>query len=459
MGKKSLIQSTSKKKKTDNRETAEEKPVVKAKATGKTATDRKSAPKPKSSEKGKDAAPPKVFTLKDLLFKKFEPLDQGRTPVEPVVVKTSSNYASPPFFAGKSPEEIEKMRSILARKYSMAELIAAAEKAAAEKAAAEKAAAEKVAAEKAAAEKAAAEKAAAEKAAAEKAAAEKVAAEKAAVEKAAAEKAAAEKAAAERAAAEKVAAEKAAAEKAAAEKAAAEKAAAEKADARKAASVKTLAPLPPPKKPSDPQEKVMKISLGAFALVILYLVMVSYSNMNTFHLKAKGSNIELWQGKFSPNGDELVVVLADVKLPSEMKATGSQKDIFPFVAKYYIDQADRLYQVPGIPDFKNIEYFLDQSMEFAVTPELEKEVSSRLTAIDFSVLLNKAEIAIQSGTPENLEVALEYLGDAKRLDLDQAQAQLIADKTNDVQSRIANLDPEKGAPPAEPETVDKTPSH
>jgi ABC-type branched-subunit amino acid transport system ATPase component len=138
----------------------------------------------------------------------------------------------------------------------------------------------------------------------------------------------------------------------------------------------------------------------------------------------------------------LVVILADVKLPSEMKTTGSAKGVFPFVAKYYVDQADRLYHVPGIPDFKNIEYFLNQARVYAVTPELEKEVSSRLTAIDFSVLLNKAEIAIQSGTPEDLEAAMGYLGEAKRLDLDEAQAQLIANKTNDVRSRIASLETE-----------------
>ncbi|MBU4317154.1 MAG: hypothetical protein KKF30_07770 [Proteobacteria bacterium] len=311
----------------------------------------------------------------------------------------------------------------------------------------------------AAAEKAAAEKAAAEKAAAEKAAAEKAAAEKAAAEKAAAEKAAAEKAAAEKAAAEKAAAEKAAAEKAAAEKAAAEKAAAEKAAAEKAASAQKKAPTPAPKKNPDPQEKVMKIALGAFVLVILYLVMVSYSNMNTFHLKAKGNNAELWQGKFSPNGENKLMVLPGAQLPEGIKSAGSREDIFPFVAKYFLNQADRFYNVPGIPDFNSIESSLSRAKAYAVTPELEKEVLARLTAIDFTVLLNKAEIAIKNGTPENLEAALSYLSDAKRLDLDEAKIQLIDSKLDGVKSMIAKMNPEEEPPSLEPETMDDKSTH
>ncbi|MBU4053554.1 MAG: hypothetical protein KKA41_04235, partial [Proteobacteria bacterium] len=154
MGKKSLIQSTSKKKKTGDKETVEEKPVVKAKAPAKTTPDKKTSQKVKPAEKEKEASPPKKITLKELIFKKFESLDKGRGIAEPVAEKTYANYVSPPFFTGKSSEEIEKIQTILFRKFSMADVIAAAEKAAAEQAAAEKAAAEKAAAEKAAAEKA-----------------------------------------------------------------------------------------------------------------------------------------------------------------------------------------------------------------------------------------------------------------------------------------------------------------
>ncbi|MBU4469932.1 MAG: hypothetical protein KJ741_05670 [Proteobacteria bacterium] len=384
MGKKSLIQSTSKKKKTGDKETVEEKPVVKAKAPAKTTPDKKTSQKVKPAEKEKEASPPKKITLKELIFKKFESLDKGRGIAEPVAGKTYANYVSPPFFTGKSSEEIEKIQTILFRKFSMADVIAAAEKAAAEKAAAEKAAAEKAAAEKAAAEKAAAEK---------------------------------------------------------------------------AASAQKKAPTPAPKKNPDPQEKVMKIALGAFVLVILYLVMVSYSNMNTFHLKAKGNNAELWQGKFSPNGENKLMVLPGAQLPEGIKSAGSREDIFPFVAKYFLNQADRFYNVPGIPDFNSIESSLSRAKAYAVTPELEKEVLARLTAIDFTVLLNKAEIAIKNGTPENLEAALSYLSDAKRLDLDEAKIQLIDSKLDGVKSMIAKMNPEEEPPSLEPETMDDKSTH
>jgi hypothetical protein len=399
MGKKSLIQSTSKKKKSANNETLEKKQVVKGKSGPKAAPDKKTTQKEKASEKGVEVTALKAMSLKDILFKKFEPMGKNTVLAESVASRKSANYASPSFFTKETPEEIEKIKTIQFRKFSMVDLIAAAEKAAAEKAAAEKAAAEKAAAEKAAAEKAAAEKAAAEKAAAEKAAAEK------------------------------------------------------------AAAPKKQVPLPAPQKKPDPQEKVMKLSLGAFALIILYLVMVSYSNMNTFHLKAKGNAIELWQGKFSPNGENLVKAFPGAQLPAGLKHTGSKEEIFPFVVGYYLNQADAQYKVPGIPDFKSIESSLVLAKEYAVTPELEQEVLSRLTAIDFTVLLNKAESAIQSGTPENLEAAMMYLADAKKLHLDDAQSKLITDKMSDVRSRIANLHPEKETSPQEPETESKKLSH
>ena len=533
MGKNSLTKSTSKKKKAVKKDAAEEKPAVKAKSTAKskttkpkktaakktTAAKSKATTKTKKTVKAKSTAKPKKtaktkatkkVTVKDLIFKKFEPLaEEKKLYVAPV--DNTKTYSAPPFITSDDQNEIDRIKNLLKNKYSMADIKAAAEKAAAEKAAAEKAAAEKAAAEKAAAEKAAAEKAAAEKAAAEKAAAEKAAAEKAAAEKAAAEKAAAEKAAAEKAAAEKAAAEKAAAEKAAAEKAAAEKAAAEKAAAEKAAAEKAAAekaaaekaaaekaaaekaaaekaaaekaaaekaaaekaaaekveaeaavPPPPvkkPKKPADPQEKVMKIALSVFALIILYLIAVSYSNMNTFSLKDKNGAVELWQGYFSPMGEERVMVLPGAQLPDVMKQSGSKKDIFPFVVNYYLNKADTIYEVPGIPDFQSIESYLNKAEPYAVTSELKNEVNMRKTAIDFTVLLTRADVAINSGTPEGFESAIDYLSEAKKLDIDDMKTELVNKKLQSVEAMMADFEITSKSDEKKPEAATESPHH
>jgi hypothetical protein len=336
---------------------------------------------------------------------------------------------------------------------------AAAEKAAAEKAAAEKAAAEKAAAEKAAAEKAAAEKAAAEKAAAEKAAAEKAAAEKAAAEKAAAEKAAAEKAAAEKAAAEKAAAEKAAAEKAAAEKAAAEKAAAEKAAAEKAAAEKVAAksaeaaklaaepkvsvsydtPFEKPKKGLDPVEKATKILAAGIALLILLVVGASFSNSGNYYLKSKDGALEIWKGRFAPMGEELIFSLPGVQMPQTVQPVYGKKDVFPLAFNYYIDKADALLQVEGLPDFEGIKSYVDQALAFSVSDKMTESGLARLNNIDRLILIFKADVATSRGTLEDLKAARQYLKDADAISRQPADEALIAEKMKGVEEAMAAL--------------------
>ena len=301
MGKKSLIKSTSKKKRAPKKSAASKKSKKKAPAKTAKPKAKPAANVAKKASPKKSAPKAKPTSVKDLLKKQFDIVVPKTLYTVPADKAEKSNFTAPERLAGYDESDAKRIKGLLANTYSEKDLKDAAKKAPAPKAApkakpvsvkdlikkqfavaapkalytvpADKieksnfAAPERVAgydendakrikgllanaysekdlkaaAEKAAAEKAAAEKAAAEKAAAEKAAAEKAAAEKAAAEKAAAEKAAAEKAAAEKAAAEKAAAEKAAAEKAAAEKAAAEKAAAEKAAAEKAAAEKAAA--------------------------------------------------------------------------------------------------------------------------------------------------------------------------------------------------------------------------
>ncbi len=279
MGKKDLLKSTSKKKKTEKKTSdpsIEEKAVTKKKvapkkaaakkaaskkaATKKKAASKKAATKKKAAKKttakktvAKKTAPKKTapkkkaakkstpkkkkLTGKGLLLEKFDTWKPKKLYKPEPAKKLQEGFTAPSFYDGKTDAEIKQIKDLLSEKFDIKAIMASGEKAAKEKAEAEKKAAE----EKAAKEKAEAEKKAAEeKAAKEKAEAEKKAAEeKAAKEKAEAEKKAAEeKAAKEKAEAEKKAAEeKAAKEKAKAEKKAAEeKAAKEKAEAEKKAA-------------------------------------------------------------------------------------------------------------------------------------------------------------------------------------------------------------------------------
>ncbi len=443
MGKKSLIKSTSKKR-------APQKAASAAK-TKKKAAAKKAAPAKKPAAKSSPAkkAPPapkaQPVSIPALLKKQFAVVTPKTLYTVPKKMVAASTFTAPELLAGYEAKDAQRIKGILTNKYSESDLIdaakkAAAEKAAAEKAAAEKAAAEKAAAEKAAAEKAAAEKAAAEKAAAEKAAAEKAAAEKAAAEKAAAEKAAAEKAAAEKAAAEKAAAEKAAAEKAAAEKAAAEKAAAEKAAAEKAESIKkaaaqksevkvTYEPLPAQaevKKPSDPVDNAIKLFAAGMAFLILLVVGASASNSFKYHLSENQGALEIWKGKFAPMGKKLVIALPGVPAPEDLKTTYSANDVYPLVFHYYIDKADALLDVPGIPDFEGIKSTLKTALEYGATNALRTIAYERLDTIDRLILFYKADVAASRGTIDDLTSAVGFLKEAGKLTTDKAQKEVIA---------------------------------
>jgi colicin import membrane protein len=426
MGKNSLTKSTTKGKKN-----APEKKTAK-KIAAKAAAKAKPAPKPKAAAKAAPAPKKKVVTMKDLLSKKFPAWKP-----EKLYTPGPSDFkdvAAPPFFSGPEAEQ-KRIKELLLKKYDMAEIKAAGEKAAAEKAAAEKAAAEKAAAEKAAAEKAAAEKAAAEKAAAEKAAAEKAAAEKAAAEKAAAEKAAAEKAAAE----------KAAAEKAAAEKAAAEKAAAEKAAAQAKASVSYEPPDSKDAMPPDPMDKGMKYMAAVVAVLIALVVGSSMVNQGKYYIHSKAGALEIFQGNFAPMGEKLLISLPGVQTPRTIKDVYSKTDVYPIIFNYYVDKADTLLKVPGLPDFNGIKTYINKAMPYAITPKAKDIVYSHLNDIDLMILLYKADVAAGKDTLADLNEARGFLSEASRLDIDQLKMNLIHQKIDVVDKKIATLKAEQKA--------------
>jgi hypothetical protein len=514
MGKKSLIKSTSKKKRAPKKAAPKAKPKKNAPAKKaapakpKPAAKSKPAPKPVKKAAPKKAAPKtKPVSVKALLKKKFDIVTPTVLYTVPAKMVAKSTFTAPERLAGFKAEDAKRIKRLLANTYSEKDLKAAAEKAAAEKAAAEKAAAEKAAAEKAAAEKAAAEKAAAEKAAAEKAAAEKAAAEKAAAEKAAAEKAAAEKAAAEKAAAEKAAAEKAAAEKAAAEKAAAEKAAAEKAAAEKAAAEKAAAEKAAaekaaaekaaaekaaaekaaaekaaaekaeaikkaaaqksdvsvsyeasaaktqaaPKQPSDPVDNTIKLVAAGLAFLILLVVGASASNSFKYYLAQNQGALEIWKGKFAPLGKKMVIALPGVPAPEPLEAVYSADDVYPIVFQHYIDKADTLLDVPGIPDFDGIKATLKTALEYGSTSSLRTIAYNRLDNIDRLILTYKAEVAASRGTIDDLKAAVGFLTDADQLTTDEAQQALNAQKIAAHEAAIAKLEEEAAAQQAEAE--------
>jgi hypothetical protein len=373
MAKKSLTKSTTKKKtkKTSAKNTTAKKVGTKA-ATKKTAV-KKGAKKTK-----------KKITLKDLIFKKFDTWK----PEEFFKVETDKDalkaYAAPPFIAG-SPDDTERIKEILFRKFDPETMRKQIEEL----------------------------KAAAEKAAKEKAEAERKAAE---------EKAAAEKAEAERKAAEKAAAEKAAKEKAEAERKAAE-------EKRAAAEQKAV----------KMRRNIIAAGAG-LTIILLMLIGASFSNMSNFYLKPVEGGIEIWRGSFAPMGQKKYFVLQGFELQEPVKKVYSKEDVYPLIFDFYIKQADSLLEVKPFPDFDEIKHNLENALNYGVTAELRKKAQNRLNMIDFMILVYKADIAAEKESLSSLNSAMNYYKEASGFNLSESQAEQLKQKMKSVSQKISLLE-------------------
>ncbi len=398
MGKESLLKSTSKKTKSASTKKGEEIKVEKKTATAKKATAKaKAAPKAKAPTKvkkttavrAKKAAPrpkKKKVSAKDLIHKKFDIWKPKKIFTVSPDEKYLKDFVAPPFVSG-SEEETRRIKEILFKKFDPAEI----------------------------------------KAAAEKTAAEKVADERAAAEKAADERAAAEKAADERAAAEKAADERAAAEKAVEQDVSVTYGPPDYDD--------TISP--------DPSKKVVKYLIAAFVVLVALIIHTSMQNMNNYYLSATHGALEIWQGKFSPMGKELILSLPGAQPPVKIKDVYSKTDVFPIIFDYYVEKADMLLEVSGMPDFKGVKKYLNRALSYA-TPDTPMEAAyDRLNNIELMILLYKADVAASKATISDLKDAKVYLTQTSKLNLDEPQAEMIKQKIDAIDDKIADLQPKK----------------
>ena len=246
----------------------------------------------------------------------------------------------------------------------------------------------------------------------------------------------------------KAAAEKTAAdERAADERAAAEKAADERAAAEKAAEPDVSVTYGPPDYDDtispDPSKKVVKYLIAAFVVLVALIIHTSIQNMNNYYLSATHGALEIWQGKFSPMGKELLLSLPGAQPPVKIKDVYSKTDVFPIIFDYYVEKADMLLEVSGMPDFKGVKKYLNRALSYA-TPETPMEAAyDRLNNIELMILLYKADVAASKATISDLKDAKVYLTQTSKLDLDEPQAEMIKQKIDAIDDMIADLQPKK----------------
>jgi hypothetical protein len=206
-----------------------------------------------------------------------------------------------------------------------------------------------------------------------------------------------------------------------------------------------------PKQPSDPVDNTIKLVAAGLAFLILLVVGASASNSFKYYLAENQGALEIWKGKFAPLGKKMVIALPGVPAPEPLEAVYSADDVYPIVFQHYIDKADALLDVPGIPDFEGIKATLKTALEYGSTSSLRTIAYNRLDNIDRLILTYKAEVAASRGTIDDLKAAVGFLTDADQLTTDEAQQALNAQKIAAHEAAIAELEEEAAAQQAEAE--------
>ena len=193
----------------------------------------------------------------------------------------------------------------------------------------------------------------------------------------------------------------------------------------------------------EPISRAIKYGIAAMVLLVLILLGVSNNNSSKYYIHPTEGALEIWKGRFSPKDKQFFMVLHGVQLDQEVKAVYSRGDIYPMIFDYYLEKADTLLEVPGLPDFEGIKSYLYQARSYAITPEAKDKVKGRLNSIERMILLYRADVAISKNTEDSLKAALKHLQKASGLvatptqkqEIDQ-KAELVKKLQNELKSAV-----------------------
>jgi len=449
--------------------TAKKTPAKKTATTSKAATAKKTAPaKAKKTAKkapAKKKPVAKKLTRKELLWKKIETYPVTDLYKAPVVTRKASDYEAPSFFAGMGDAEAKQAKEYLRRKFDWAEIKAAGEKYAAELAAKAEAEAKRKAEEEA---KRKAEEEAKRKAEEEaRRKAEEEARRKAEEEaKRKAEEEARRKAEEEaRRKAEEEAkrnaeeeakrkaeeeakrkAEEEAKRKAEEEaKRKAEEEAKRKAEAE--AKQKAAEQMPPPPTEADAGMgsgfNPIKIGVVGFCAIILLLVFSSYTNTKKYYIAEKDGAVEIWRGTFTPMGKTRLMIMPGIQMPAEQKDVYGWQDAYRLMYQYYIEKADAILEVPGVPDTAGLTANLEKAIAYAPDRELRDAARARMMGIRMQTLVHKAQAALNRGTIESATAAIGFLKEAAQYNLSAAEAEMVQRKIEEAEAILADREQAK----------------
>ncbi len=179
---------------------------------------------------------------------------------------------------------------------------------------------------------------------------------------------------------------------------------------------------------SDPMDKMIKLVAAGVLLIILMLVGYSFNNKGKYYIKPVEDGIEILQGRFAPMGEDVLARLIGVAPPENIKDVYKAEEVLPLVFNYYLDQADGLLNIKGIPDLKAIKGTLDKALSFALTKNERDLVKYRLTSMEKHISQYRANVVASRGTVKDVDIAIAILTDVLKLDMDEQQKGMIQNR-------------------------------
>ncbi|RJQ70965.1 MAG: hypothetical protein C4519_20400 [Desulfobacteraceae bacterium] len=201
---------------------------------------------------------------------------------------------------------------------------------------------------------------------------------------------------------------------------------------------------------ADPVLRAVKLGMAALALLIVLIIWASISNSFKYFLIPANGSIEIRRGDFSPAGQRTMVILHGVRPEAPVKPFYRRQEVYPMVFAYYLNKADALLEIEGLPDYQSIGDYLQRADRYALNSQMRQTVNIRRNKIRSLSLLYKADVEAGRGTAESLQSALQSLGQARQLTADPAQSALIEQKIARAKESLASLKAGAEAPAGPP---------
>lgn len=207
--------------------------------------------------------------------------------------------------------------------------------------------------------------------------------------------------------------------------------------------VDELPPAPPSDTDSpDPITKMLKYAAMVFVALMLTVVGASWVNTGHYYLESVGKDLQIYQGRFSPIGRNLLVTLPGVAAPKQIEDLYSAKGALVFAFQYYLKKANALSDINKTPDFDAIKTVLNQALQYAATDKMRTLAQKRLSRIDVMLLVYKSDAAAAKNTIEGVSMALGHLGQAAKIVVDSGQKRLVAKRVKNLEKLKADLQPQ-----------------